>query len=127
MFVSQSARQQCFDPTLIIFLPLALKVRSILALTRTRGITANRPFIPIQTQPTQTAQDNFHRLLRVSGDVCIFDAQDKRAARMPSIKPVEQSCAGSADVEETGGAGRESNANFHRRVTMRCLSAQGKC
>src|SRR5205823_2575364 len=126
MLISQSAREQGFHAALIILLPLALEIRAKFAFAWSRRITADRSLIPVESQPAQAAENHFDCFLRVASDIGILDAQDERAAGVARVKPVKQSRPCSANVQKTGRTRRKSNANFHRRVTMRCFLAQGK-
>src|SRR5208283_2101223 len=56
--------------------------------------------IPIQSEPAQAAQDDIGGFLRIAGRVGVLDAQDKGAAGVAGIKPVEQSRASAADVQQ---------------------------
>jgi hypothetical protein len=68
-----------------------------------------RTFIPIETQPPQTVHEVLEGIRMVAVAVCVLDAEDELAVSAARVKPVEEGGAGSADMEESGGAGSEAN------------------
>src|ERR1035437_5914728 len=114
VFVGEAAREQGFDAGEVIGLALDLEIRATVALARAGGVGGERAFVPIQTEPAESAQDDLDGLLRIARSVGVLDAEDERAAGVPGVKPVEQSGARTADVQITGGRRGESDARFHR-------------
>src|SRR5437899_1687900 len=108
-------RQQCLDPALVVFLPLALEIRPVLSFAGARGVPADGSLIPIQPEPAQAIQDDIDGFLRVSRDIRVFDAENERAAGMSCIKPIEQSRPCPANVQEPCRTWRKSDPWFHQR------------
>ncbi len=71
----------------------------------------HRLAIPIQAQPFQPGENRLHRRVGIARRVGILDAKDKRPPRMTGIKPIKQSCAGTADMEVASGRWSETYAN----------------
>jgi hypothetical protein len=67
------------------------------------------PLIPIEAEPAQTIVDNLDGFGRIPRLICIFDAQDKSAGRVPRVEPVEKRGARAADVKIAGGRRREAD------------------
>lgn len=78
-----------------------------------------RAFVPLNPQPAQSVEENFQGRLGVSLFVGVFDAQDKLAAGMPGVKPVEQSGSCAPDMKRAGGTGSKSGSNFHFNAAAR--------
>src|SRR5712671_2081541 len=72
-----------------------------------------RALIVVQAEPFQTVEDSIERLFSVARGVGVFDAQYERAAGMARVEPVEQRGAHTANVEEPGRAGSETDTNIH--------------
>jgi hypothetical protein len=70
-------------------------------------------FIPIQPEPAQAAENDIGGFLGIAGRVGVLDAQDKGAAGVAGVKPVEQSRAGAANVQQTRRTGGKTNTNIH--------------
>ncbi len=51
--------------------------------------------------------------MRIARHVGVLNPQNKRAARVPGVKPVKQRRAGAANVQETSRTRRKSNSYFH--------------
>jgi hypothetical protein len=70
-------------------------------------------FVPVETQPAKSAQNNLGMLGAGSGSVGILDTEDKHASVVPREQPVEESRAGTPNVKISRGRGSESNAYCH--------------
>ena len=68
--------------------------------------------IPVQTHPLQPVQDGGHGFRRGAFPVGILDAQEESPASVSGIEPVEQGGACAADMQKTGGRGREAEDGF---------------
>src|ERR1035437_7044956 len=113
VFVGEAARKQCFDATLVIFLPLTLEIRTAVAFARAGGVAGERAFVPVKAEPAQAVEDDIHGLLRVARGVGILDAEDERAAGVAGVKPVEERRARAADMQVAGGRRGETDTRFH--------------
>src|SRR6202044_111981 len=71
-----------------------------------------RPLVPFNPQPLQRHQYSVHQLGLVALHVRVFHAQQQSPALVFREKPVEQSSAGSADVQIPRPRGRKSHARF---------------
>ena len=63
-----------------------------------------------ECQPAQTVEDAADHLGRRPFEIGVFNPQHEHAAEPAGEEPVEQSCAGSADVKIAGGRGGETDA-----------------
>src|SRR5207245_511685 len=70
-----------------------------------------RPFVPIETQPSEIVDDRNLRLLRRAPGVGILDAQHEGAARPAREEPVEQRGPRVADVQMTCWARSETDSH----------------
>ncbi len=113
VFISEAVRQKCFDAALVTLLPLRLEIRAAISLARAGGFAGERAFVPIEAEPAQAVEDDVHGFLGIARGVGVFNPQDKRAAGVAGIKPIEERGARAADVEVAGGRGGKSNARFH--------------
>ena len=95
--------------SLVVLQPLGLDVRPVVA----AGL---RPFVPLQPQPAQAAEDRLQRPRIVARLVGVFDAQNEHAIRVARVEPVEQRRAEASDVRDAGGAGGEADADGHRGI-----------
>ena len=68
-----------------------------------------RPLVPVDPQPLQLLEEILLEGLGRPGPVGILDAQDKDAAVMPGVKPVEERRPRVADVEFPRRRGGKSN------------------
>ena len=68
-------------------------------------------FVPVHPQPVHGIQDHLQEGVGVALLIGILDAQDELPASVPGVEPIEQGRAGAADMEEPGGAGRETHAD----------------
>ena len=126
VLVCKSARQERLDAALVDDFSLALKIGTTVTFARSGGLSACWPFIPIQPEPAQAVENDIDGLLSVSRDVGIFNSENKSAAGVPGVEPIEQGCACSADVQETSGAGSKANARFHvAAASVRAACASG--
>ena len=69
---------------------------------------ADRLAVPIETEPFEPVDDRVNRSLRRTLAIGVLDAQQELAAEMLGVKPVEQSRARAADVQEAGRRRRET-------------------
>src|SRR3954452_12985681 len=69
------------------------------------------PLVPVETEPTQIAQDRGLRLAPRSFGIGVFDPQDERAALAAREQPVEERRARIADVELSCGTWREPDSH----------------
>jgi hypothetical protein len=60
--------------------------------------TGLRTFVPVEAQPTQSIEDDLHRLLGVAGLVGVFNPEDKLASVMARKEPVEEGGASASNV-----------------------------
>ena len=95
--------------SLVVLQPLGLDVRPVVA----AGL---RPFVPLQPQPAQAAEDRLQRPRIVARPVGVLNAQNEHAIRVARVEPVEQRRADASDVRDAGGAGREADADGHRGI-----------
>ena len=58
--------------------------------------------VPVQAQPSQSAEDCLHRACGRAVAVGVLDAQPEPSPGVPRVQPVEQRGAGAADVQESG-------------------------
>ena len=103
VFVGEAVGEQGFDARLIVGFALGLEIRAAIALAGAGGVAGERAFVPIKAEPAQAVEDDIHGFLRIARGVGILDAQDKRAAGVPGVKPVEQRGARATNVEVAGG------------------------
>jgi len=68
--------------------------------------------VPIETEPGQAVQDRRDRLGRRALAVGVLDPEQKRAAGVPRIEPVEQRGPRAADVQIAGGRGGKTEDRF---------------
>ena len=92
---------------------MRLKIRAAIAFARAGGVAGERAFIPIEAEPAEAVEDDIDGFLGIARGVGVFNAQHEGAAGVAGVKPVEQSRARAADVEEAGGRWCESNPSFH--------------
>ena len=57
--------------------------------------------IPVEPKPVEAGNDRINGGLRRTGPVSIFNTQQSLAAVVAGIKPVEQGCASTTNVEKT--------------------------
>ncbi len=107
--VRQPGVQQRVDGCLVETVALRLVIRS-------RVAADLRALVPVDPEPAEPVQDRLQRLVDVPLPVRVVDAQDETAAVAAGVEPVEQRRAHAADVQETGGAGREARANLGHAV-----------
>ena len=69
-----------------------------------------RPFIPGDSEPAQSIQNDFGMLLGATLAVGVLDPEHVSTAGMPGIEPVEERRACSPDVEVSGGRWGEADA-----------------
>jgi hypothetical protein len=67
--------------------------------------------VKVQTEPAHGSQNGVRVFLFGALRVRVFNAQQETAAEVPGQKPAENSGARAADVQVTGGAGREAGDN----------------
>jgi hypothetical protein len=126
---ARSRESSACTRSFVIALPLALVVRAERTLARCGGVAGERTFIPVQAEPAEAVEDDFHGRLRVARGVGVLDAQDEGATRVAGIEPVEERGAGAADVEKAGGTGGEADSRFHgvkRKSVSRCGVPQSR-
>src|ERR1019366_251813 len=97
----------------VIGFALRLEIWAACAFARAGGVAGERAFVPIESEPAEAVEDDVHGFLGIAGGVGVLDAQNKCAAGVPGVKPVEQRGARAADVEPTGGRGSKTNTRFH--------------
>ena len=76
-----------------------------------------RSLIPIHAQPFQAIDNARDQFRLVTLGVGVLDAQNHHPAATPRKKPVEQSSAGSANMQVAGG--RRGKADTHARGVLR--------
>jgi len=72
-----------------------------------------RAFIPVETKPAKSTQDDLGMLGAGSVSIRILDTEDEHTSVVPRVQPVEESSAGPANVKISRGRGGESNAYRH--------------
>ena len=72
-----------------------------------------RAFVRVEAQPVHAVQDRPHRRIGGTLAIGVLDAQDELAAAMARFQPAVQRGARSADVQESGGTGREAGTERH--------------
>jgi hypothetical protein len=117
-FVCKSAIEQLLGDGAVPVGALALQIRLM-------GSAAIRAFVPVDAEPAQAVVDGVRVLRAVSRGVRILDAQYKDAAVVAGEQPVEERGSRPADVQMTGRARREADANLRtqRRLGLDPLSA----
>src|SRR5439155_19641966 len=70
-----------------------------------------RSLVVVEVQPRHGIENRLDRLLGGALDVGVLDAQDELSTVMARERPREERGAGTAQVQETGGARREAGAN----------------
>ena len=88
-----------------------VEVQPLRLSVRTAAAADVWPFIPIEAEPSQVADDPGFRFNRRSLDVGVFDAEDERPAGPAREKPIEHGGAHVADVQVAGGAGGEAKSH----------------
>ena len=83
-----------------------------LAVTRGAGELVEHIAVPVQPHPGHAIEDGGHRFGGGALAVGVFDAQEKSAAGVAGIEPIEQSGAGATDMQHAGGRGRETQDGF---------------
>src|ERR1700685_59740 len=69
--------------------------------------------VPADAEPVEPVEDGVDGGLRRALAVGVLDAQQHLAATAASIEPIEQSGAGAADMEKTGGRGGKTGDDGH--------------
>src|SRR5207244_13324353 len=70
-----------------------------------------RALVPVEPEPAHRVQDRLDRLVRRPGAIGVLDPEHEHAAMVAREEPVEERRTGAADVEMTGRARREANAD----------------
>src|SRR6185312_10351118 len=70
-------------------------------------------FVPVEAKPGQPVEDRAGGFVRAARLIRVLDAKEELAAVLAGVEPVEERSAGTADVEVTGGARRESYTDGH--------------
>jgi hypothetical protein len=91
----------------------------LLALGLPVGPEITRPagtFVPVERQPMEIFQDGFLGLRGGPFRVRVFQTEDEGAAHFAGEKKIEEGCTSVAHVQQSRGAGSETNADgsFHR-------------
>ena len=95
---------------------VVVNLKSLGLVVRAVGSANFGAFIPVNIQPTEAVQHSFDRSRNQTRLVSVFNSDNELTAMMTSKKPVEEGCPDVADVGQSGGAGRESNADFSGHV-----------
>ncbi len=69
------------------------------------GELEHRRVVVFQAQPLQAVEDHLHRRLGGAGAIGVLDAQQEAPAAVASVKPVEKSRPGVANMHGAGGRG----------------------
>lgn len=99
--VGEALVAQFLDAPGINLAATTLEVGTAIAATQAGGVAGGGTFVPVETQPTEAAQDHIDGLLAVALGVRVFDAQDELPAVMAGEEPVEEGRAGPANVQVT--------------------------
>jgi hypothetical protein len=91
-------------------------LQSLRLVVRPIGAANLGALVPIDVQPTETVQHGFDRPRDQTRLISIFNSDDEFTAMMAGKKPIEEGCPDIANVGQSGGAGRESNADFSGHV-----------
>src|ERR1044071_3049164 len=79
VFVGTTMRQELLHMLLVERLTLALKVRAVLAVAWAGRVTGDGAFIPFQSKPAQSVEDDLDSLLGVTGGIGVLDSKDESA------------------------------------------------
>jgi hypothetical protein len=71
--------------------------------------------VPIDAQPSELFENSVDRRLRGAFAVGILNAQEHLSATAACVKPIEQSGAGPADMQEAGRRGGKTGDDSHAR------------
>ena len=74
---------------------------------------SSRPFVPIEPEPRQIILQRFRVQIFGALPVDVFDAEDNLSAMLPRPEPIPKGDPDISQMEETGGAGRETGADVH--------------
>ena len=76
------------------------------------GALINDAVVPEQAEPLQTLEDRAGALLGAASLVGVLDAQQKLAAELFGVEPVEQRCARTTDVQISRRRRSEAKSRF---------------
>jgi len=76
-------------------------------------------FIPAEIEPAQTIENGMDTRFGIALDVGIVEAEDHRSAIVAGVEPVENECAGTANMQKTCGDG----ANRTRSITFEYIGS----
>ena len=82
------------------------------------GKLEGRLAVPVKPKPAHAIQNSGDGRLGRTLAVGVLDAQQKRAAMLPGIEPVEQGRPRPADVEKAGGRGSKTGDDFGGHVLL---------
>ena len=83
----------------------------VVALRLAVGRRPRRPLVPVEAEPAQARRGSRRPPRRWSAAIGVLDAEDEGAPVVARAEPVEERRAGATDVEVSGGAGGEANAD----------------
>jgi hypothetical protein len=69
-------------------------------------------FVPVEAKPLETFEDRARALVGAARLVGVLDAKQELAAKVPGVKPIEESGPGAADVEIAGRRRGETKAGL---------------
>jgi hypothetical protein len=77
-----------------------------------------RPFIPVQLDPTHTIENGLNRFVSGTALIGVFNPENKDPVLLPGKQPVEQRRPHPADMEEARRTGRKPNPDLTHHVTV---------
>jgi hypothetical protein len=94
------------------------------AVARGIFILRNGGAIPVEAKPVKAINDGFYGVFVMAGAVCVFYPQQEFALMFAGIEPVEQGCAGPANMQIAGGGRGEAGDDWfgHKRVLLSVLN-----
>src|SRR5205807_2983818 len=95
---------QFLEITSVNFLALALEIRAEIS-------SRFRTFVPFQPEPAQPVVNRARRFLGISGAVGVFDSQNKSAAGVLRVQPVEKGRPRTADMQVSRRRWSETNTD----------------
>jgi len=103
----------------VVGMPAGQQLRGDLPVALGACKLGNGLAVPGQPKPFEPVDDRRHRGVGRTLAIRILDPQQHLAAAPACIEPIEQRCAGSADMQEPGGRGGKSRNNSHPTSSAR--------
>ena len=75
-------------------------------------------FVPVNAEPVETVNDALNGLFCRALCIGVFNAEDEFAIMFFGIEPVDNSCAGTANMKIACGAGWETDADFRHCLLL---------